>query len=190
MGPAAARILRRDFPLSEQGYDRTAVDAHLAAVAATLERPDGGSDQPAADAEFALIAGAHLLLGQISLMRTELQRLSAALLAQSQTIGEALEALEAGNSASTPKAVSADLDPGPAGQPVEPPATAADPDAPPVDTTSPPSVVPPALTDARLVALDMALGGSDRDEIGGELARRFGLPEPYALADEVLAALG
>ncbi len=188
MGPTVARILRRDFPLSEQGYDRTAVDAHLAAVAATLERRDGASDQPAADAEFALIAGAHLLLGQISLMRTELQRLSAALLAQSQTIAEALDALKAGDSASTPKAGSAD--PGPAGQPVEPPATREDPDHPPVDTTAPPSVEPPPSTDARLVALDMALGGSDRDEIGGELGRRFGLPDPFALADEVLAALG
>ena len=47
-----------------------------------------------------------------------------------------------------------------------------------------------ALADARLVALDLALGGSSRAEIEQELAARFDLPDAAGLADEVLASIG
>jgi hypothetical protein len=52
------------------------------------------------------------------------------------------------------------------------------------------SVDAAGLADARLVALDMALGGSSREEIAGELAARFELADPTGLAAEVLAAIG
>ncbi len=58
---------------------------------------------------------------------------------------------------------------------------------PPADAAS---VDAAALADARLVALDMALGGSSREEIAAELTARFELSDPVGLTDEVLAAIG
>jgi hypothetical protein len=61
--------------------------------------------------------------------------------------------------------------------------------APPTAGPPPAAPDPRTLADARLVALDMALGGSSRAEIDRELAR-FDLPDRAGLLDEVLSAIG
>jgi hypothetical protein len=61
--------------------------------------------------------------------------------------------------------------------------------------TEPPPVVAEAPTPngdaaARLVAMKMAIDGSPRETIDGELAARFGSADRVALLDEVLARAG
>jgi hypothetical protein len=63
-----------------------------------------------------------------------------------------------------------------------------DPDHPP-DRPDPHDRAAATRADARLVALDMALGGSSREDIDRELAARFDLAARAALIDEVLAAI-
>jgi DivIVA domain-containing protein len=181
--PTPDRIVRRDFPRVLDGYDPAAVDAHLEAIAALVGDDSSGLGASAADHD--LLAAGRLLLGQIAAVRAELRNASASLRDQSRAIGETLDRL-------------LDLDEAPGAaragtsEPSRPAADPVGPEPPPPAAVSAPAeeVDASTLADARIVALDMALGGSNRDEIGGELGRRFGLPEPFALADEVLAALG
>jgi hypothetical protein len=170
MDPTPDRIVRRDFPRAPDGYDPATVDAHLEAVAARVGDAPSGPVASAVDHD--LLAAGRLLLGQITALRVELRNVSASLRNQGHAISETLDRLL--DLDDSPDPASAPALPGPADTALPGPAEE-------VDAST--------LADARLVALDMALGGSDREEIGGELGRRFGLPEPFALADEVLAAL-
>jgi hypothetical protein len=43
---------------------------------------------------------------------------------------------------------------------------------------------------ARIIALNMALGGSSREETASYLAENFSLPDPDALLDDVYAKVG
>jgi hypothetical protein len=166
MDPRPNRIVRRDFPRTEDGYDRAAVDTHLEAVAAdVLSGSSGASGAEAAEAERELRAGGRALLEEISSMRGELRRLSVSLRQHAAAITEALEELDA----------SAGPDPVGPHDPTDPP--------------DPPDRAAATRADARLVALDMALGGSSREEIDRELAARFDLAARAALIDEVLAAI-
>jgi hypothetical protein len=91
----------------------------------------------------------------------------------------------------------------------EEPAAAPAPDAPPIADAasaagaSPPADAPPAAEEAagegerrrpnegaRLIALNMALGGSSREETARYLAENFALDDPDALLDEVYAKAG
>jgi hypothetical protein len=53
-----------------------------------------------------------------------------------------------------------------------------------------PAVTPPGAEGARVIALNMALGGSSRDETASYLAENFELDDPDALLDEVYARVG
>ena len=50
--------------------------------------------------------------------------------------------------------------------------------------------VPPDEAGARLIALNMALSGSSREETARYLAEHFGLADPEALLDDVYARAG
>jgi len=171
-------------------------------------------DQLAADD---VMAAARVVLGQVSSIRSELQRLSAVLLQQSATIAEALEQLADASSAAAPPGLTS-LQPAPALPSSELAAADAD-DAQPAPPGEFPAPAVPAfadsqltlacaaseltesapgppgpgvamLEDARLVALDMALGGATREEIESELEARFELPDRAALIEDVLRAIG
>jgi hypothetical protein len=163
MDPRPNQIVRRDFPRTEDGYDRAAVDTHLEAVAADVRSGSyRASGAEAAEAERELRAGGRALLEEISSMRGELRRLSVSLRQHAAAITEALEELDAS------------AGPDPVGR---------------HDATDPPDRAAATRADARLVALDMALGGSSREDIDRELAARFDLAARAALIDEVLAAI-
>ena len=219
MDPSPDRIVRRDFLRTPDGYDPAAVDAHLEAVAALVADAPSGPGASAADHAL-LAAGRLLLDQISALrveLRNVSASLRDQGLAISETLDRLLDLDDApGPPSPEPPAASGSgadpvgseaprppVDPRPAlgpegtatGVPPPPREEAVAPAPPPPpgvpgDAAPAAEVDPSTVADARLVALDMALGGSDRDEIGRELGRRFGLPEPFALADQVLAALG
>jgi DNA repair exonuclease SbcCD ATPase subunit len=53
-----------------------------------------------------------------------------------------------------------------------------------------PAVTPAGAEGARVIALNMALGGASRDETASYLAENFELDDPDALLDEVYARVG
>jgi hypothetical protein len=53
-----------------------------------------------------------------------------------------------------------------------------------------PAATPPGAEGARVIALNMALGGSSRDETASYLSENFELDDPDALLDEVYARVG
>jgi hypothetical protein len=121
-------------------------------------------------------------------MRGELKRLSVSLRQHAAAIAEALEELDAGGG--EPVGPSDPVDPLDPLDPVDPldPLDPRDPVGP-VDPVDPHEPAATTRADARLVALDMALGGSSREEIDRELAARFDLADRAAVIDEVLAAI-
>lgn len=231
-------IVRRDFPASAEGYDREAVNAHLERIAARVGREVESSAPAAADDE--LSGAGRLLREQISTLRVEIDRLSAALRVRSATIAQALDQVlavgqaplqrDGGLAVDNPQAelvgplparavhdsaseairahavsaadddsraeptVAATADGGATTSQDEPDVDSSEfvgsaaGDA--VDDPSRAVQAANALADARLVALDMALGGSTRAEIEHELAARFDLPDAAGLTDEVFAAIG
>lgn len=204
MHDEAEGIVRRDFPARGDGYDRAAVDAHLETVAARV----AAARSSVADRE--LLRAGRVVLDEVAALRRELERVSDALrdhsAALARTLDELhdLEADSAGPGPDRPPgATSGDA---PSGRP--PPVPPARAEAVAASDDRQPSAQPPLpavpqdaasdatsadaaiLADARLVALDMALGGSSREQIEAELAARFELPDPAGLTDEVLAAIG
>ncbi|MGI8802981.1 MAG: DivIVA domain-containing protein [Solirubrobacteraceae bacterium] len=194
-------IRRRDFPRTADGYDPEAVDAHLEAIAAAVAAEPAAGRGRSAAADREVVAAARLLLSQISALRVELKDVSVSLRERSLRISDALEALleHEGELEDEPPRleVSAPAEEPGGAEPREP--AGWEPAAAPAELA--PAELPPAelpldaaleagVADARLVALDMALGGSDREEIERELAARFELPDRAGLVDEVLAALG
>ena len=95
-------------------------------------------------------------------------------------------------SGSEPVAAEPEPETAPAAEPVpaaEPPA-AADPVPEPASTRAPESGAAAVGEGARVIALNMALNGSTREETGRYLAENFELDDPEALLDDVYARAG
>ena len=210
-----AQIEKNDFPVGRRGYDQAAVDEHLRRVADEFERMGaaagggrtslaaGTSEQVRGILEAAersadelrgdagREASAHVarvgeaadgMLGRIEQLETELGSLLEALKASGERLTEGLAALQAdvaGVHASGP------------GDPGEPPAAEEDfAAAAPVPEAAADDDAEPGEDDdaaARIIALNMALGGSSREETAAYLQEHFTLADPAALLDDVYA---
>jgi DivIVA domain-containing protein len=193
------RIERRDFPTGRRGYDPAAVDEHLRRVAdefeASVHPPplslsSGASEQVRLILEAAERGAAELrskageeasdhvarvqeaadgMLAKLDALEGELSRLLAALRTGGERLVQGLAELQsevAGGEVALPPAVEIE------DVVVAPPAAGAD------------------EAGARLIALNMALSGSPREDTARYLADHFGLAEPDALLDDVYARAG
>ena len=202
-------IERRDFPVGRRGYDQAAVDEHLRRVADELEAlrgrtgpsslSAGTSEQVRVILEAAEASAAELradaarqssehvsrvqrvagaMLDRIDEIERELRALRAS--AERLTEGLALlheQAGELGAMATAPEEDFAAAAPAP---PV------AAPEPPPADAPTGPA--PSANGDeagARLIALNMALSGTPREETARYLSEHFELADGGALLDDV-----
>lgn len=203
MALSRSSIQRSDFPTGRRGYDPAAVDAHLSAVADQVEALQRGASQPVAAAASEQVqriveaaertaeqlrseagdearehvarvaAAAGDLLGRVDAlnddlgelmgrMREDASRLSVGLRSLEREVAEfGGRSVEEGEVALEPEA-----------EPEPEPERAEDEDA------------------ARLVALDMALGGQPREETERYLAEHYRLAEPGRLLDDVYARAG
>jgi DivIVA domain-containing protein len=206
-------VQRRDFPVGRRGYDQAAVDAHLRVVADELdalrERASGSaapvalsagaSEQvrtilEAAERSAAELtdqagrdAGDHVarvkeatgaMLARLAELQTELDGMVAALKRSGELLEQGLVRLQQ-------DVRMAGADDAPPPPPPEP------------DTVPEPPVVPPPPVDsapdeagARLIALNMALSGTPRDETERYLAEHYDLDDAGALLDEVYERAG
>lgn len=81
--------------------------------------------------------------------------------------------------------------PRPQAPPRRPPAPARRPPAPPTPPPAPPVAGPPgpaAHEGARLVAIEMAVTGASRGEVGARLKAEYGIADPRAILDDVFGA--
>jgi DivIVA domain-containing protein len=205
-------IERRDFPVGRRGYDQAAVDEHLRRVADEIEslraapaRPAppalsaGASEQVraileaaeagAADlrAEAGREAGDHVarvqeaaggMLARLDQLEGELRTLLDALRKSGERLNEGLSQLheQVGDMTPTPTPApepEAEPDPEPEPEPEPEPAAANGDEA-----------------GARLIALNMALSGTPREETSRYLAEHFRLPDADALLDDVYERAG
>jgi DivIVA domain-containing protein len=196
-------IERQDFPAARRGYDPGAVDAHLRRVAdefdtVARQRPgslaEGASSQVRAILEAAETsarqlrdeagreAGDHVervedaakgMLDKLDRLQTELDRLLAGLKSTAESLTGSLEELSRDVGTLGPAVQPAPPEPGPA--PTAPPSngTRSDDEA-----------------GARLVALNMALEGTPREETARFLGEHYELGDLHALLDEVYASAG
>jgi DivIVA domain-containing protein len=210
-------IQRRDFPVGRRGYDPASVDAHLRTVADELERlrdqpapapralSAGTSEQvrlilEAAERSAAQLreqagrdAGEHVskveeatgeMLGRLDALHAELDGLLASLRRSGELLEQGLARLRedvatvGGDVAPEPLPPEPDPVPEP---PVVAPDSPAAPDAPDGE---------PDEAGARLIALNMALSGTPRDETAAYLAEHYTLADPDALLDDVYKRAG
>jgi DivIVA domain-containing protein len=200
-------IERRDFPVGRRGYDQEAVDSHLRHVADEFEAlrgraPAGPAPSPlaagaseqvrlileAAETSAAELradagreAGDHVarvkdaaggMVSRLDALERELGGLLDALRQSGERLNEGLARLQ-GQASELGAA---------AGAPVVPPA-----DEPADDVAAAGNGVPGAADEAgaRLIALNMALGGTPREETARYLAEHFQLADAAALLDDV-----
>jgi DivIVA domain-containing protein len=196
-------IERQDFPAARRGYDPGAVDAHLRRVAdefdtVARQRPgslaEGASSQVRAILEAAETsarqlrdeagreAGDHVervedaakgMLEKLDRLQTELDRLLAGLKSTAESLTGSLEELSRDVGTLDPAVQPAPPEPEPA--PTAPPSNGARSD----DEAG-----------ARLVALNMALEGTPREETARFLGEHYELGDLDALLDEVYASAG
>ena len=201
-------IERRDFPSARRGYDPAAVDEHLRHVAdmVTRQRPgslaEGTSSQVRAILEAAESGAQQLrddagreasghvvrvedaakdMLEKLERLHAELDRLFAGLKTTAESLSGALEQLS--------------RDVGTFGASVEPEREPAA--APPASENEETPAAPPSdgvrsddEAGARLVALNMALEGTPREETARFLAEHYELADVDALLDDVYASAG
>jgi len=204
-------IERRDFPVGRRGYDQAAVDAHLRAVADEIETlranpgaarsaparlSAGTSEQVRAILEAAETGAAELraqagrdagehvarvetatggMLARLDELEGELTNLLDALRRSGERLNEGLAELQrqVGEVGGEP----APEPPPPADTPASSDTTASDGDG--EDEAG-----------ARLIALNMALSGSSREETAAYLAEHYELADPEALLDDVYSRAG
>jgi DivIVA domain-containing protein len=196
-------IERQDFPAARRGYDPGAVDAHLRRVAdefdtVARQRPgslaEGASSQVRAILEAAETsarqlrdeagreAGDHVervedaakgMLDKLDRLQAELDRLLAGLKSTAESLTGSLEELSRDVGTLGPAVQPAPPEPEPA--PTAPPSNGARSD----DEAG-----------ARLVALNMALEGTSREETARFLGEHYELGDLGALLDEVYASAG
>jgi DivIVA domain-containing protein len=194
------RIERRDFPTGRRGYDPAAVDEHLRRIAdefearehaAPVSMASGASEQvrlileaaergaaelrakageEASDHVARVQAAADGMLAKLDALEGELSRLLDALRMGGERLVQGLAELQAevaGDDVALP---------------------------PPVEiedvVVAEPIVAPADEAGARLIALNMALSGSPREDTARYLADHFGLASADALLDDVYARAG
>jgi DivIVA domain-containing protein len=132
------------------------------------------------------------MLGKLEELQAELSALLDGLRSGGERLSQGLAALHA---------QVGDVDPMPSAEPAPEPedfaAAAPEPEAEPepAPEPQPPPAKAPAgngadEAGARIIALNMALGGSSREETAAYLAENFSLPDPGALLDDVYAKVG
>jgi DivIVA domain-containing protein len=198
-------IERRDFPVGRRGYDQAAVDEHLRRVADELDSlrtsprraapalSAGASEQVraileaaeagAADlrAEAGREAGEHVkrvqdaaggMLARLDQLEGELGTLLDALRRSGERLNEGLAQLheQVGDMTGAPEPAP---EPEPAREPEPAPAAANGDEA-----------------GARLIALNMALSGTPREETARYLAENYALADPEGLLDDVYERAG
>ena len=195
-------IMRDDFPSNRRGYDPAAVDAHLDRIAdevedmrrqaavpaplsaqageqvkAIVEAAERGAQEirDAADAEARehvahVTAAADRLRERIEQMERDMTQLVLDLRSGAEGLRRDLGELQAGTDALSRARGAQEPEP-------EPP-------------TAAPAVEDGDSTAARIVALDMALSGTPREDTDQYLAENYDLPDRAALLDEVYAAAG
>jgi len=169
-------IERQDFPAARRGYDPTAVDAHLRHVADEFDAVGRQRSCPSL-AEGASTKG---MLDKLDRLEGELDRLLAGLKSTAETLAGSLEELS--------------RDVGTLGAAVAPTAPAEPPASAPAEPPAPPATPNGAHSDdeagARLVALNMALEGTAREETARFLGEHYALADLDALLDDVYASAG
>jgi DivIVA domain-containing protein len=212
-------IMRDDFPSNRRGYDPAAVDAHLdriadavdemrrqaagpapasaqagAQVQAIVEAAERGAQEirDAAQAEARehvanVTAAADRLRERVEQMERDMTQLVIDLREGADRLRDDLDGLQAGTDALS----TADAAPPAAAEPAEPlpePRAVAPAPEPPAAPEPEPKNGDSAA--ARIVALDMALSGTSREDTERYLAENYDLPDRAALLDEVYAAAG
>jgi DivIVA domain-containing protein len=212
-------IERRDFPRRLRGYDPAAVDAHLRELADALEARLATTADATAEQVRTVLAAAQESAGEIvaeaERTRTVAGRIGdEAATRVTATAAGALERIETLRGELTALIAALSQDGEPAAPPVraeglpgehppapdlEPEPLVPDPEAPdavpsPEDpdrlVPDPDAPAPDAEDGARLVALDLALAGTPREQAELVLAEHFELADPGALLDDVYAAAG
>jgi DivIVA domain-containing protein len=209
------RIERSDFPTGRRGYDPAAVDEHLRRVADEFEArvhpppltlSSGASEQVRLILEAAERSASELrskageeasdhvarvqeaadgMLAKLDALEGELERLVTALRMGGERLVHGLAELQtevAGGDVALPPPVEA--------EDVEVEDFAAPASAPAPDPAPAPAPAAADEAGARLIALNMALSGSSREDTARYLADHFGLAEPDALLDDVYARAG
>lgn len=215
MPPSRSSIQRSDFPTGRRGYDPAAVDAHLRAVADQVEELQRGAGQPVAAAASEQVqriveaaertaeqlrseagdearehvarvaAAAGDLLSRVDALNDDLGELMGRMREDAGRLSVELQSLEREVAVFGGRVVE---EPEPEAEPevaaVTEPEAAGEPE---------PDPVPERADDeeaARLVALDMALGGLPREEAERYLAEHYQLAQPDRLLDDVYARAG
>ncbi|MGZ4279044.1 MAG: DivIVA domain-containing protein [Solirubrobacteraceae bacterium] len=212
-------IMRDDFPSNRRGYDPAAVDAHLDRIAdevdemrrrvaapaplsaqageqvkAIVEAAERGAQESrdTAQAEARehvanVTAAADRLRERIEQMERDMTQLVIDLREGAERLRGDLDGLQAGTDALSTARGSALAAPAP--EPAAPEPAASEP---PVAPQSPAAPAPKNGDGAaaRIVALDMALSGTSREDTDRYLAENYDLPDRAALLDEVYAAAG
>ncbi len=208
-------IERRDFPVGRRGYDQAAVDEHLRQVADEMESlratprqtapalSAGASEQvrailEAAEAGAAELraeagreAGAHVarvqeaaggMLSRLDQLEGELTGLLENLRRSSERLNEGMAELheQAAWLAPEPAAEA------PSAESVEPEVVSPEPEP----AVEAPTTVNGDEAGARLIALNMALSGTPREETARYLAENYSLPDADALLDDVYSRAG
>jgi DivIVA domain-containing protein len=206
-------IQRSDFPTVRRGYEPDAVDAHLRQVAdevealrsrgpvasaassqvqRILEAAETTAEQLRADAGeearehvHRVSTAARELLERLGAMHDELGSMMDRLREEAGRLSAELRTLERDVVELAPP-VEEDEEPQPEPVAVEPePEPAPEPEPEPE-----PQAKPDDEEAARLVALDMALAGTPRDETEQYLAEHYTLADPGAILDDVYALAG
>lgn len=199
-------IQRSDFPTVRRGYEPDAVDAHLRHIAdevealrsrgpvasaagsqvqKILEAAETTADQLRADAAeearehvHRVSTAARELLERLGAMHDELGSMMDRLREEAGRLSAELRTLERDVAELAPRVEDEEEEP-------EPVAVEAEPE---------PEPEPPAKPDdeeaARLVALDMALAGTPREETEQYLAEHYTLADPGAMLDDVYTLAG
>jgi DivIVA domain-containing protein len=210
-------IQRRDFPVGRRGYDQAAVDAHLRAVADELDSLRERAAEPAARGlsagtsehvreileaaersaaqlrdQAGRDAGEHVgrvqdatgaMLEQLGTLQTEVDAMLDALKRSGEALEQGLARLREDVGAASP-------------EPVAPPEPEAVPEPPVVVAPEPEPELEPAANGApdeagaRLIALNMALSGTPREETARYLAEHYALADADALLDDVYRRAG
>jgi DivIVA domain-containing protein len=183
-------------PLSAQAGEQ--VKAIVEAAERSAQEIRDAAHAEARDHVAGVTAAADRLRERIDQMERDMTQLVIALREGADRLRGDLGELQAGTGAlAAAEAPAGD----PAARPAAPPAVAAPPEpaTPPANAAPPEPAAPPAeaapakngdAAAARIVALDMALSGSSREDTDQYLADHYDLPDRAALLDEVYAAAG
>jgi DivIVA domain-containing protein len=201
-------IQRSDFPTVRRGYEPDAVDAHLRHVADEVEamRSRGPLASAASSQVQKILEAAETTAHQLRAeageeAREHVHRVSTAarellerLGAMHDELGSMMDRLreEAGRLSAELRTLERDiveLAP-PVEEDEEPVAVEPEPEPEPAVPEPEPQAKPDDEEAARLVALDMALAGTPRDETEQYLAEHYTLADPGAILDDVYALAG